>query len=270
MKSLFSLLLVALVSVAYATDPTAKLLKAQGPPQWDTLFYKNELSLDLGLPIGFLLTGSAPNGSLALSYQRALTKHDFLRISTRFHFQHTVSTTDNIYDSSYQSLYLASPANILIADSVLTQSTKAYGYNAPDIRFGYEHRFGKRRVQGILGLDVLLGAEFVSTSYEYRYFKAEPVYYANGATGISLNEVIRNPASATSKNINLKEGLAPMLGMFVHLSKRFSLRATMMYDIYWTQSVSFTSDSPMLTKPDNRFAIYAQSIIADLSLTVHF
>jgi hypothetical protein len=270
MKPLVSLLFVSLIILAHASDPGASAFNAQSPPQWDTLYYKNELSLDLGLPIGFLLNSATGSGVVALSYQRALTKHDFLRVSTRFSFQITSSTSGNISDSLFTLPYLASPATFLIADSVLTQSSKTYRYYSPDIRLGYEHRFGKRRVQGILGLDVLFGTEIEYTDYQYRYFKVEQVGLSSGNTGIAVTEIMRNPANACSKNINLKEGLAPMVGMFAHISKRFSMRACLMYDLFWTQSVSFASIPPAPAPSGSGFSLYTRSIIADLSLTVHF
>lgn len=81
---------------------------------------------------------------------------------------------------------------------------------------------------------------------------------------------MRGPEFTSSRDINLKEGLAPMVGMFGHISKRFSLRATLMYDLFWTQSVSFTSSTPMPAPSGYGFELYTRSIIADLSLTVHF
>lgn len=179
MKSLVSLLFISFIILAHASDPGARPLKAQSPTQWDTLYYKNELSLDLGLPLGFLLSGPTGSGVVALSYQRALTKHDFLRVSARFGFQKSYTGSGNINDSLSSPQYIISPATFLIADSVLTQSSKTYRYFSPDIRFGYEHRFGKRRVQGILGLDVLFGTEIENTSYQYRHFKPVPVTFSS-------------------------------------------------------------------------------------------
>jgi len=270
MKSLLTLLAVTFIIFAHATEPGGVLLKTQSPPQWDTLYYKNELSVDLGLPIGFLLSGPTGSGAVAISYQRALTKHDFLRVSARLSYRNTNTGSGNINDSISTTQYLVPPATFLIADSVFTQTTKRYKYYSPDIRIGYEHRFGKRRVQGILGLDVLFGTEIETTAYQYRYFKPEVVTTGSGTTAISITEVTRGPEFASGKNITLKEGLAPMVGMFVHISKRFSMRACLVYDLYWSQNVWFSSYPPLPVPSATGFNLYAGSIIGDLSLTVHF
>lgn len=267
MKHLLVLLFITLVTLAHASGPGEKPKKERRPPQWDTLYFKNELSLDIGWPVDFLLSSNVQSGVLALSYQRALTKRDFLRISTRHGFQNTSTTTDNILDNT-NSL---PPANFQVPDSVFTKTGKTYRYYSPDIRVGYEHRFGKRRIKGILGMDALFGAEIEHTSYQYRYFKPELVSNGAGGATITMTEIIRNPQLAVANNVNLKEGMAPFVGMFVHLSKRFSMRATMMYDIYWAESVHYFTDSPALAAPGGySFNVGAKSFIADLSLTAHF
>jgi hypothetical protein len=268
MKTLFSLLFITFITLAHATDSVKKPKKERRPPMWDTLYCKNELSLDVGAPISFLLKPSNQNSAWALSYQRALTKRDFLRVSTRHSFEHSFTSANNLDDST--NTYILPLTNYNLHDSVITQTSKTYRYYSPDIRIGYEHRFGKRRVKGILGMDVLFGAEIENTTYQYRYFKPEIVTGGSGNTSVLLTEITRGPEFVSSRSINLKEGLAPFVGVFVHIAKHWSMRASLMYDFNWTQSVSFVSDSPALIAPGNSFKVYSQSIIADISITGHF
>src|SRR5690606_16510426 len=85
MKPFLLALLIICVNDLFASK-TMKRKREPIPPQWDTLFYKNELSLDVSPVIGFAIATYRSNESLALTYRRFLGKRDAIRIGTRHRF----------------------------------------------------------------------------------------------------------------------------------------------------------------------------------------
>ena len=155
MKTIFTAAFIFFITSIFATDFPKKAKKERQPPMWDTLYHKNELSLNVSLPLSFLIQGDVGKGALGLTYLRAFTKRDLLRVSARHNYEVTSKSSTNLTDwrPSFDTIFL-------LSDHVITETSEYYNYNSPDIRIGYEHRFGKRRVKGILGMDVLFGAEF--------------------------------------------------------------------------------------------------------------
>jgi|ERR1043165_800847 hypothetical protein len=261
MKQALALLFVSLFLSSQAEELPAKHKRQRMPPQWDTLFYKNELSLDGGLPLGFLLAAKTGEGSVALTYLRALTKSNFLRVGIRHYFMEEYYHSDNLWKALYTTTI-----------PYLTITDKNYTMNAPDVRFGYEHRFGKRRIKCILGVDLTLGVEIENTSYFNQFYEPHQTVDSLGQTAYYFTEhnASFEERYPTSRQVNLKIGAAPFCGMFAHLSKRFSLRACVMYDLYWSHMLSFTSYNSTLLPGGDSFKINTWAIVGDVALTVHF
>lgn len=267
MKPLLVLLFSTVFAYAYAGEIPKKHKRERTPPQWDTLFHKNELSLDGSLPLGFMLNGHIGEGSVALTYLRALTKSNFLRVGIRHRFQEYHESSNNY--SSY--LYPYQGGTAVINGTVFTQTDKSYRLNAPDLRFGYEHRFGKRRIKAILGIDLSLGVEFENLTYTNTNFQPIQTVDSSGHSVLYITQLPMTEAdSYGSEQINLKIGACPFVGMFVHLSKRFSLRACVMYDFYWAHKVAFTTYGPTPGPAGDSFKTGTWAIIGDLAFTVHF
>lgn len=267
MKTTLSILFVTIVAFAQGQVPAIKKVKKVRPPaQWDTLYFKNELSLDVGLPLAFLFSGQPPEaGSVALTYLRAVTKRDFIRIGTRHRFEENNWTEDNLPAFPNQS---STPG---VYPSVIVKTNKSFSSYSPDLRIGYEHRFGKRRIKGIVGADISLGAEIENNNYSYQYFQPQTVTDSTGFTQVYIMPIDIDPQLQIRgwRSVNFKVGVAPMAGMFAHLSPRISLRVLAMMDFYWSHSVAFSGDAEF-TKPADTFKAGSTAIIGEAALTVHF
>lgn len=238
------------------------------PPEWDTLFYKNELSVDLRVPVGFLLNFSTgDNVVFGATYLRAFSKSDFFRVSTR----HRIWNFYEQRNSFSENLPIHNESSI-INDSVVTISHRWYNYYSPDLRLGYEHRFGKRRVKAIIGIDLILGAEIEKQEYNYDYYQLQFITNAAGETNLAVKEIERDLRFTETKAVNLKVGGTPFVGMLVHISKRFSFRALAMYDLYLSHNLSFNSNNSTRFPPnDNVFNLnFNNGLIAELGFTAHF
>ena len=263
MRTILALLFISLFANAYAFE-FRKKHREKKPPLWDTLYFKNEISLDVSLPFSYFMGARPDNAVLGASYLRALTKRNFLRVSTRHSFENFSETRGNLDDYDYVQ------PGFYLRDSVITNTSKIYRYYSPDIRFGYEHRFGKRRVKAILGVDAFLGVEVEKTYNEYRYFKPGQVTDSLGNPQLIISEIERGPRYTESRAINLKVGIAPFVGMFAHLSKRFSVRAVMMYDLYWSHNLSFSSTSSDTFQPSGGLNMRFDGMLAEVGVNVHF
>ncbi|MCW5908633.1 MAG: hypothetical protein KIS94_12295 [Chitinophagales bacterium] len=234
-------------------------------PQWDTLYFKNEFSVDVSPVINFL-TGDFGNvrQSFGATYRRFFDKNDALRIGTRHGYHNYATSYDRLRNADAGFVYMGdSILPMKPGDTVFTRSFQQTRYYTPDIRFGYEHRFGKRRVKCMLGVDALIGVERIRTIENEQHFTFQTYTDSLGTSYFIVSDPY--PQFPYNENIvtNLKVGLSPFVGAQIHLTKRFSLNACFLLDLFWTIPVS--------GKPKySGFNISTDAFIADIGFTVHF
>jgi hypothetical protein len=257
-------IVLAVIILIPAIGFSQKIKKVRPAPQWDTLYYKNEFSLDVSPAVAFIAGSIRSRESVGCTYRRFLDKNDAIRIGMRHGFDsYSYQQTEVPEGNSWFQLYRDSVYPIRLGDTVVVGSNFRTNYYSPDLRVGYEHRFGKRRFKCMLGLDALIGIERINTTEQKNYF----VFQATTDT-LGTNYYLTatsNQYAPSYQNIatNLKVGLTPFMGLQVHLSKRFSLNATAMLDMFWTV--------PLKGKPKyTDFNLNADALASDIGLTVHF
>jgi hypothetical protein len=235
------------------------------PPQWDTLFYKNEFSLDTRMAAIFFLNPTTDFGVFGATYLRALTKKDFIRISTRHQLEGFYEQFNNL-----RELDFAAPN--FTRDSLIKITSRWYNYYSPDIRVGYEHRFGKRRVKAIIGIDILMGVEIINEDFHYTYYETGKISYPTGQSLLVLKQTERGLANGYIRTTNFKLGAAPFVGMFIHFSRRWSGRILAMYDLFWSRNIDFkTNNSARFPPAPDAFNLnIPRGIVGEIGINVHF
>ena len=238
-----------------------KIKKERPAPQWDTLYFKNEISLDVSPVIDFLVGDIKGKPSFGITYRRFFDKNDAIRLSTRHGIDNYSSTTDQFYKGDPLTFNYTPSALLRVGDTVLQSTYRQTNYYSPDIRIGYEHRFGKRRFKCMLGLDAIIGIERIK-NYEENNYHVLQAFTDSLGTRYYLSPT-GSPFSQFSQPINttLKVGLSPFVGVQVHLSKRFSLNASTMFDLFWSIPISNNTGG---------LNLMGDAILADIGLTVHF
>lgn len=263
-KFLTAICLVLPVLVFSQNDLPAKpkKVKKQKPaPQWDTLYFKNELSLDISPAVAFVTGNIADRESFGFTYRRFLGKRDAIRVGTR----HSVSGYSYTGGGIYRGNFLPDSIRTFnIGDTLAYNRFYQWRNYSPDIRIGYEHRFGKRRFKCMLGIDALLGIERIKLIDETDYYTVHTATDSIG-TFYYLQATESNAGFPYNEKIGtyLKVGASPFVGVQVHLSKRFSLNASFLVDVAW--------NIPL--KGDDLFQglnLNAYAPAADIGLTVHF
>lgn len=233
-------------------------------PQWDTLFFKNEFSLDVSPVVNFL-TGNFTDmrQSFGATYRRFFDKNDALRVGTRHSYSNSVTSYDrakNFFDFGFMS---DSVFSIQPGDTVFTRYYHQTRYYTPDVRIGYEHRFGKRRVKCMLGMDAMIGVEHIRTIENEQFFTFRTYSDSTGSSYYLMADPYVSFPYTENAVTNFKIGLTPFVGVQIHLTKRFSLNACFLLDLFWT--------FPISGKPKySGFNIYTDALMSDIGLTVHF
>lgn len=265
MKMLLSAICLCIATLVCAQKdlPVSKkkIKKPRPAPQWDTLYYKNEFSLDISPAVAFVAGAINNRESFGFTYRRFLSKRDAIRVGTR----HGVYIYSYRYGDVYgPSLSPDTMRTFGVGDTIAYSRYYQTDVYSPDIRIGYEHRFGKRRFKLMLGADAIIGLEKVNTIDDESYFVVDTyndstgtVYYWQRLGGPVF------PYRQPSRHLYLKVGVSPFVGVQVHLSKRFSLNASFLMDIAW--------NVPLKGERTNEgISLNAYAPAADIGLTVHF
>jgi len=251
---------VAFISLFAQTKHKVKKPDTRYHP-WDTLRYKNEFSLDVK-PVFFILLTANPETSqweFGYTYRRFFDKRNALRIGNRFQFY-------NYYYSYYAlgQTYLSNfPRNEIPigSDTVVNLSeTISDAKNDLNLRLGYEHRFCKGRVKFILGFDVINGVSFQNRNETFTPAIIQRVNNTDYFLRPLAEEFIYE------KSVFYKIGISPIVGMNIHISKRFSFNAAFTPEVSWLFPIK---------QQNARYNMGGLNInlwgwISDLSLTVHF
>jgi len=228
---------------------------------WDTLCYKNEFSLDVK-PVFLILLATSPDESqweFGYTYRRFFDKRNAFRIGNRFQlykYNYTYSALGENYLSNF-------PANEIPigSDTVVNLSeTISNSKNDLNLRLGYEHRFCKGRVKFILGFDVINGVSFQN---HYETFTPAKMQRINNT------DYLLTPLSIeyhSKQSIFYKIGISPIVGMNIHISKRFSFNAAFSPELSWL----FPIKQPTAKYNTGSLNLNFWGWISDLSFTVHF
>jgi len=142
-----------------------------------------------------------------------------------------------------------------------------YGWHT--LRAGYEHRFGKRRVKFVLGLEVLFGIEKwekLKSIYKYettQYFDTTRANYLY----IPDFDFSSFPSTITYNTLSFMIGVTPVIGVNVNLTKRWTLSGNFLIDQFWTIPFNYSDE---IVKEDSKGYGTLQSPLTDISVTFNF
>ncbi|MEX0812718.1 MAG: hypothetical protein WD048_10925 [Chitinophagales bacterium] len=226
----------------------------------ELLKHRHELSIDHGGTLAFLYT-NAELFSAAITYRRF-----FKNYKTAFRTGFRTTLTDRIRE---EGDYLSTRKIAVDAIRITrTQETNYYESNWHTLRFGIDHRFGTRRVKFLLGVDFAFGLN---------QYQRDQVWQSS--TSIQKLDTLTTFVDFTSFNtyssyrseevLNFVVGFSPIVGVNVHLSKRWILVSTMVID-YMAQ-IPIKSDNYFSaeTGPSTNFNI-VDALLFEISVGYRF
>lgn len=229
------------------------------------LLYKNEFSLDISPAIRWAIAPHEGPESVSATYRRLLSNKHALRISYRSSF----SSFSNMYPSQNASYAFIPP------DSIVILTFNEYNYRRNffhSIRTGYEYRFGKRKVTGIVGIDLLNGIYDYHNSEYIDIVRTDIVAIDSSGYGVYLNlDSTQFFPHINHRVISYMIGITPVLGLRVEINNRWSFAATMVYDLYF--NIPFRQKvyaGPSNVNVQRGFNVWAEAPFGDVSLTYSF
>jgi len=129
-----------------------------------------------------------------------------------------------------------------------------------NLRLGYEHRFCKGRVKFILGFDVINGVSFQNRNETFTPAIIQRVNNTDYLLRPLAEEYIYE------KSVFYKIGISPIVGMNIHISKRFSFNAALSPEFSWLFPIKQQNARYNM----GGLNVNSWGLISDLSLTVHF
>jgi hypothetical protein len=143
------------------------------------------------------------------------------------------------------------------------------------VRTGYEYRLGNRRVKGILGIDLINGIEVNNNAVVYDYHYSGTFYIDTSAHYSTLHAGIDTTVInwGTSRHtLSYVIGFAPVIGLHINFSSRWSLTCSMFYDFFWNFpfKTDYTGVQGIALAPPGGLNVDVESLFADVSLTYSF
>jgi hypothetical protein len=234
---------------------------------WAVRAFKHEVSLDVSPAVKWAVARAEAPESVGFTYRYFFkNKHGF-RLGYR-------SAFDNYHNNQGSQEYIGykkTPDSIQVISVLKYESTRNSMHT---IRPGYEYRLGNRRVKGIFGIDLISGIQVNNNNvtYDYHYSATHHIntsaQYTMSLGGIDTTVFNWGVSRHT---VSYVVGFAPVIGLHINLSSRWSLTSSMFYDFYW--NIPFKTDINGLRISNNSirgFNIGLESPVADVSLTFSF
>lgn len=246
-------------------------LQAQKDTSSAAAFLKNELLLDISPAIKWAVTTGNEPESVAFTYKRYLKPEHVLRVSYRSIF-YSSQVTD-YYGKAYS---YKTADTILLYDINRDETIRNFSHS---IRAGYEYHFGKKRVQGIIGVELINGiADYNFTQYNQALpnnITTTDFSQVNNFTRIDTfydGTLNSNYFDNNYRVVSYTIGIAPIVGFKIRLSNnnKWYLNANMILNAYY--------QIPMVTKiysgneQNNQkgFRSFTDAPITDVSICYRF
>ncbi|GEM_PF-1374505 len=230
---------------------------------WDSLYYKNEISLDVSpVIVGLLASNIGETESFGITYKRFFSKRSTLRVGYRL--TSVINSYERIQHLGYQ---------VLTGDSILLKTTEA---NVSELsrwqtlRAGLEHRFGKRRLKFVLGFDLLLGIEKWEVNERNEIYTAKQHIDSSGIEqNLTPKYEYLSMTDYTYNALSFVVGITPVVGLNIDLTKRWSLNGSLIIDLAGYFPFRF-SDSYAETEHQRGFTAVGGAFFPDFSVSFRF
>ena len=242
----------------------AQSKRASRVSPWDSLYFKNEISLDVSPAVSLLLGGIGASESYGFTYRHFFSKKDAIRAAYRS------TLIDEAYDPYVEDIgYRAIPGrtdSIVLITHVrdVKESTDWHTF-----RVGYEHRFGKRRVKFFLGADLVTGIEKWERIEGQRSYESTQFLRLSDTTWLfPVTPYFYAIYPRITNTLSLMIGFSTVFGVNVNLSKRWSLNGSVVWDFfgYFPFKKSEFADYYHVKDVDST----VEAPITDISVTYHF
>lgn len=264
MRIILTIALGFIITLSSAQTPPLTAPKTKKPAQWADFSYRNEIGVDVSPLLSLMISNPKTFDHVSIVYKRYLDRNDILRVGAKLGYDIYTS-----YFTSVPSINQQSPSprpnQWLQEDTFVQQINQKNVTLTPTLHIGYEHRFGKRRIKGILGVDIIAGVEVFNEERTIERFEKFTVldsvvnYTYTGYYSVKPTEQL------AYRSISALVGISPFVGMYAHLVPYFSLSAHLGYDLYYSFPLKTTSSQRY-----DGFNLNTDAFIADVSLIYVF
>lgn len=259
----YYLMAVLLWSIAYHGFSQTDSSSASPPqksrhPLVDTVYYPNELYVNVSPVIGLFTAGFAPVPLFSAGYARNFKNKHFLRAGIQWTLQ--------IRDEAFGALQMPSPNST--GPDTLVSNLKIGSFNAtisrPAVFIGYEYLIGRRRARFLIGADLFAGYAVVRQSGQSGEYKA--TYIRDTVTGIYDAEIkhLSSFTYASTQHV-FHLGIAPRIGIRYEASRRVALTAVFRPVLYmdlpaiqWMNGAQYSYE----------VGFYASPLVGDIGLII--
>ncbi len=265
MKHIITIILIS--SITTGLFAQSKSTSRVSP--WDSLSFKNEISLDVSPPISSLLGRDIGGGeSVGITYRLFFDKQNAFRASYRSIFSFYPNRNERIEYLGYSLIAPNRLDSIILITQTVDKSERSSWHT---VRAGYEHRFGKRRLKFVLGMDVITGIEkWIRYYNNYEYETTLPLDTTGTWWSSSIFDHSPFPKFYNTEQVlSFVLGFTPIFGLNINLTKRWSLNGSIIFDMfgYFPFKYDNTTNKNIRIKS---FYGYAEAPFTDLSVTYHF